>query len=98
MNSNCEDHKHKKKLVDSCTITEILWSLNPIPSPFSQPLPKIKVEGDNIIVAKNELCIFVIFQYNNVDFLTITPEKASTELNKPCAFVRMQAQYNPASK
>lgn len=41
---------------------------------------------------------FVVFQYNNVDFLTITPEKASTELNKPCAFVRMQAQYNPASK
>lgn len=33
-----------------------------------------------------------------MDFLTITPEKASTELNKPCAFVRMQAQYNPASK
>lgn len=45
-----------------------------------------------------KLCIFVVFQYNNVDFLTITPEKASTELNKPCAFVRMQAQYNPASK
>lgn len=37
-----------------------------------------------------------ILEYNNVDFLTITPEKASTELNKPCAFVRMQAQYNPA--
>ncbi|XP_061197090.1 disks large homolog 5-like isoform X2 [Saccostrea echinata] len=37
-----------------------------------------------------------ILEYNNVDFLTITLEKASTELNKPCAFVRMQAQYNPA--
>lgn len=50
------------------------------------------------ITTTTKLCIFVVFQYNNVDFLTITPEKASTELNKPCAFVRMQAQYNPASK
>lgn len=53
------------------------------------------------ICMKNVDSIYIctlLLQYNNVNFLTITPEKASTELNKPCAFVRMQAQYNPASK
>lgn len=52
----------------------------------------------NVLQLQLNYVFLLFFQYNNVDFLTITPEKASTELNKPCAFVRMQAQYNPASK